>query len=231
MKCTLFGPEDGETLVFVMGWGNQAHHEPVQWLVDHLSEAGYRVHAIEIPTVVTDFHSEYVEPVQQYVDDLGSFRLLGHSTGGLIGPYLEGATTRTYLSPWWGFPDDGGPVLSLASRLPTTRPLLPAGTTRDALGVHATDRQLAEIPSKAAPAFIREAMWGHEHRPAIDDDAVVFCSLQDQIVGVRAIGRAVPADRVVLYDGGHELFSSHSREEHIETLLAVLRDGAAALTA
>jgi len=229
MKCTIFGPEDGETLVFVMGWGNQAHHEPVRWLIDEFVDAGYRVHAIEIPTVVTDFRSEYVDPIQNYVDDLGEFRLVGHSTGGLIGPYIEGPTTRTYLSPWWGFPDDGGPLLDLITKLPLDRPLLPAGTTREALGEYTTDRQLDEIPDKAAPSFLREARWGHEHRPPIDEDAVVFCSLRDEIVGVRAIGRAVPTSRIALYDGGHELFSAASRADHIDTLVSVVDSGALGL--
>jgi len=65
--------------------------------------------------------------------------------------------------------------------------------------------------------------------PAIDDDAVVFCSLSDRIVSTRAIGDRIDSDRIVLYDGGHELFSSRSREEHLDALLGALEDGPAAL--
>jgi hypothetical protein len=229
MKCTLFGDEDDENLVFVMGWGNKAEHETARWLIDKFVDAGYYVHAIEIPTVVTDFREEYVEPIQRYVDDLAEFRLLGHSTGGLIGPYIDGATTRTYLSPWWGFSGDGSPAMSLAMKLPTDRPILPAGIEKEGLGIHTTDRQIEEIPQRAAPTFLREAAWGQDHRPPIDEEAVVFCSLRDEVVGVRAIGRAVPSERTVIYDGGHELFGSQSRDEHLDTLLAVVRSGAEAL--
>jgi len=230
MDCHVSGPEEGDHLVCILGWGNRVHHEPVEWLIDQFVDAGYRLHAFEIPDVVTDFARQYVDPIQRYVEDLGEFRLVGHSTGGLIGAFVNGAMTRTYLSPWWGFPDDGGPGLSLAMKLPIERPLLPAGTTKKALGAYATDRQLAEIPSKAAPTFLREADWAHRNRPPIDDDAVVFCSLRDEIVGVRAIGRAVPSKRVVLYDGGHELFASKSRVDHVDTLLSVIESGSAGLS-
>lgn len=230
MDCHMFGPEDGPNLVVVLGWGNRVHHEPVEWLLDRFVDDGYRVHAFEIPNVVTDFAREYVDPVQRYVDDLDEFRLVGHSTGGLIGAFINGAMTVTYLSPWWGFPGDGGPGLSLAMKLPIDRPLLPAGTEKEDLGSYATDRQMEEIPSKAAPTFLREAEWAHENRPSIDADAVVFCSLQDEVVDVRAIGRAVPANRTVIYDGGHELFSSTGRDDQIETLLAVVREGASGIS-
>lgn len=229
MNCTLSGDGTDENLVFVMGWGNKADHETVRWLTDQFVDAGYYVHAIEIPTVVTDFLWEYVDPIQRYVDDLAEFRLVGHSTGGLIGPYIDGATTRTYLSPWWGFTGGGSPAMSLAMRLPTDRSILPAGITKEALGIYTTDRQIEEIPRRAAPSFLREAAWGHEHRPPVDEDAVVFCSLRDEVVSVRAIGYAVPSERTVIYDGGHELFGSTSREDHLDTLLAVVHAGADAL--
>jgi hypothetical protein len=40
----------------------------------------------------------------------------------------------------------------------------------------------------------------------------------------------VPAERTVVYDGGHELFASRSRDDHLDTLLAVVDEGADALT-
>lgn len=234
MDTAVYGPADGSELVVVLGWGNRLHHENVQWLVDQFTDTGYRVHAVEIPDVVESFHDDYLAPVVDYTDDLGSFRLVGHSTGGLIAAYLGGAETTTYLSPWWGFSE--GPVgldetvVSALARIPTTRPVVPSGTsTREAIGQLATDRQLEEGPTRAAPSFLREARRAQRDRPPVADDAVVFCTLTDRVVGVRAIGDAVPVERVVTYDGGHELFASPSREEHVDVLLSVVADGADAL--
>ena len=58
-----------------------------------------------------------------------------------------------------------------------------------------------------------------------DDDAVVFCSLRDEVVSVRAIGEAADADQVRVYEGGHELFSSRRRDEYVEDVLAAVDGG------
>ena len=233
MERRTFGGDDeaAEDLVFVLGWGNKLFHENVRWLVDELVDAGYRVHAFRIPTTITDFRSEYVEPVAEFVKDLDGYRLLSHSTGGLIAAHLDGATRRVYLSPFWGFPEGPEePLYDLLAKLPVSAELLPAGTAdREAIGDLATDRQLETGADAAAPTWIRECLGAQANLPPIDDDAVVFCSLRDEIVSTRAVGERVPADRIVLYDGGHELFSSSSRERNLPTLLAALEEGAAAV--
>ena len=235
MNRKQYGPEDGPDLVCILGWGNRLDHENVQWLLDQFTDEGYRVHAFEIPVVITDFEREYVAPVDRYVEGLEGYRLVGHSAGGLVAAYLEGAHTTTFLSPFWGFPegqvgvDDA--LLELASLVPLAKPVLPSGTaSRSAIGELATERELREGPSRAAPTFIRESLQAHRSRPPIDEEAVVFCSLADPVVSTRTIGEAVPAERTVVYDGGHELFASRSRKDHADTLLAVVDEGADALT-
>lgn len=234
METEQYGTEEGDNLVLILGWGNRLGHENVQWLIDRLTDDGYRVHAFEIPTIIEDFYEEYLTPVEQYVADLDSFRLVGHSTGGLIGAYVEGAETETYLSPWWGFRESDLPagdlLLDLAGQIPTKEPVVPKEHwEHDELGDLTTEQEIADNPERLAPPFIASAREAQRHRPPIADDAVVFCTLEEQIVSLSAIGAGVPADRTVLYDGGHELFSSPSRDEHLDTLLAVIADGAAAL--
>jgi len=143
----------------------------------------------------------------------------------------DGADNHVYLGPWWGygegFPE---PLLEAVAKLPTTFPCLPVGDMdRTALGSKATDHQIATTPSWVSPAFVRETRRAQDELLTIDHDAVVFCSLRDPVVSLRAIGERVPAEHVVLYDGGHELFSSGSRERHVDTLLAALEDGAEAV--
>jgi len=234
MRVEQYGPETGPNLVWILGWGNRLHHENVGWLVNRFTEAGYRVHAFHIPDVVAEFERDYLGPVDSYLSKLDRFRLVGHSAGGLIAAYVDGAETTTYLSPFWGFPrgltgvDDR--LLSLIARLPVTRPILPVGTgSRAAIGALATDRELREGPSRAAPTFIRESRRAQRDRPPVADDAVVFCTLADSVVSTRAIGETVPPERTVLYDGGHELFASPSREKQVDTLLAAVDAGAEAL--
>ncbi|WP_276276527.1 hypothetical protein [Haloarcula regularis] len=80
-------------------------------------------------------------------------------------------------------------------------------------------------PRAYSPAFVRTIADAHETLPPAREQEVAFCTLTDQIVDPRAIGERLPADRVRLYDGGHELFSSSARERHTDTVLAALEAG------
>ena len=229
MRHRIFN-EDGESeLVFVMGWGNRWTHENVSWLIGQLTDAGYRVHAFELPTNIGDFKADWLEPIAEYVVEFDEeYQLLANSAGALVAQALDGAENHVYLSPWWGYSDAyPEPVLEAVSKVPTTLPCLPVDEMdREALGERATDHQIATTPSWVSPAFVRETRLAQQDLLTIDHDAVVFCSLRDPVVSLRPIGARVPAEHVVLYDGGHELFSSASRERHIDTLLAALEDGA-----
>ena len=215
--------------LFVLGWGNRPEHRPVRWLIDRLVQDGWRVHTATLPVHVTDVRREWVAPVERYAADVEEFALVGHSAGGLTAAHasLDDATTQTYLSPWWGYPPaTSGLLPELLAKIPSDAKLLPSGMAGPhLLGEHATQRQVAATPDRVSPRFLRTTREAHDRLPEIGDDAVVFCSLSDRIVSTRAIGDRVSSDRIVLYDGGHELFSSASRESHIETLLAVLEDG------
>ena len=230
MEFDRFGDDGDPTLLVVLGWGNRTHHEPVRWLIDHFSE-GFHVHTATLPVHVTDVQAEWVRPVERYAADLDSPALLGHSAGGLTAAHADvDARTRTYLSPWWGYPPaTRGPHVDLLARVPLDAKLLPSGINAKALGEHATERQVEETPARVSPRFLRATRRAHESVPEVDEDAVVFCSLSDRVVSLRAIGDRVSSERLVVYDGGHELFSSRSREAHLDTLLAVCEAGPDAL--
>ncbi len=226
--------EDGDTdLVFVMGYGNRWTHQNVGWLIETLAEApeNYRIHAFELPTNITDFKADWLEPVAEYVLDLEEYQLLAHSAGSLIAQALDGADTHVYLSPWWGYGEGHGDlVLDLVSKLPTSAPILPRGETpKAAIGDLATDHQMATGPDWVSPTFIRETRRAQAELLSIDHDAVVFCSLRDPIIDCRPIGERVPAEHVVLYDGGHELFSSSVRDRYVDILYDALAEGAKAV--
>lgn len=231
MRADVFGEGDDE-LVFVLGWANKPAYDGIRWLIDRLTAADYRVHALEIPRVIADFDAEYLDPVAEYVDSLGAYRLLGHSTGGLIGEFLDGPTTRVYCSPWWGFHDDlRNPIVSVLMRLPTRRRLLPTEFEREDLGELASDRQVEEVPDRVAPTFLREAKRAQSRLPPFHEDTVVFYTPNDPVVSAQAIRDRTPAANAVVYEGGHELFNSPARGDHLDTLLAAIDRGAAALDA
>ncbi|MFC4357853.1 alpha/beta fold hydrolase [Halobium salinum] len=211
MQFDAFGDPDDTPLLFPLGWGNRPDHENVAWLVDRLVDAGYHVHTATIPTTVTDFERAYLRPVARYADANPPAALLSHSTGGLIAAHLDRAVPRVYLSPWWGIAGGTGGLRGLLLRLPTARSVLPVPTDGDAIGDLATDRQLREGPDGIAPAFLRTVHEAQKRLPPLREDSVVFCTLTDQVVSVRAIGERTPASRVRVYDGGHEFFSSSGR--------------------
>mgnify|MGYP000120859157 CR=1 FL=1 len=228
MQFTEFGDGD-ERVLFVLGWGNRTHHENVRWLVDELVAAGYTVDLGQIPDHGSDFDEQYVRPTQARHDATDPDRLLSHSTGGLVAAHLDSAAPRVYLSPWWGMASEGL-VERLVTALPIERPVLPVPFEEGSLGDLATERQRTDGPDRIAPAFLRTVADAQSRLPEFREDGVVFCSLRDHVVGVDAIGERAPAERTVLYDGGHESFSSSSRDRTVEWLLAVLDEGPDALS-
>ncbi|MBO4247181.1 alpha/beta hydrolase [Halomicrobium sp. IBSBa] len=232
MEFRTFGEASAPDCLFVLGWGNRPEHEPVRWLIDRIAADGWRVHTATLPPHVTDVSEQWVRPVESYAADLDEPAVLAHSAGGLTVAHADlNAATTTYLSPWWGDPPSRqGPIVGLFAAIPGNAKLLPSGVSdRSLIGEHATDEQLADGPDRVSPAFLRATKRAHGTLPEIDDEAVVFCSLTDRVVSTRAIGERMPAARTVLYDGGHELFSSRSRDEHVPTLLSALDRGADAV--
>ncbi|MFB6179425.1 MAG: alpha/beta fold hydrolase [Halorientalis sp.] len=223
MKFDTFG--EGEDLLFLMGWGNTVDGSNVRWFIDRLTDAGYRVHAGELPTNISDFEAEYVQPAREYRDGnaLQLAPVIGHSTGGLVAPYLQ-PKVAVYLSPWWGFYGLKlrARAVNFATKLPVETPIIPLDFDREELGGLVSQSQWADLPHRVSPTFTREIRWAQQSLPDVSDDAHVFCSLKDTIVGLDGIGEQVAPEQVTLYDGQHELFSSEGREDHAEAVVEAL---------
>jgi len=212
----------GPRLAFVMGWGNRLEGENERWFVDRLVDAGFRVTAVELPTDIADFHGEYVVPVREAVTD--PVAIVGHSTGGLVAAHLRIDAPRVYLSPWWGiFGAKLRPLQrAILPRLPTRRRIVPVDSGREEIGDLVTDAAWERTPERVSPAFVRAILRGQETLPPPRRDAVAFCSLRDTVVSLEAIGERLPPDRVRLYDGGHELYSSSGRRHHAAAVIEAL---------
>ncbi|WP_277552516.1 alpha/beta hydrolase [Halobaculum limi] len=226
MEFTVHGPDDGDPLCFVMGWGNAPDQPVVDWLLETLADAGFRTHAATIPTNVDDFEAEYLAPLADYVADGPDFeRALSHSTGGLIAAHAirRGVLPEhtVHLSPWWGLHPSQRIPFRLLRRLPTSRELVSVDPDRDVLGSLADES--ARDSTGLAPSFVREIRRAQTSLPEATDAETAFCTLTDGLVGTDAIGERLPAERIRLYDGGHECFASEDREAIVADVVESLR--------
>jgi hypothetical protein len=214
------------TLLVLLGFGNRLDGASVEWFLGRLADAGFGVHAVELPTDVADFDAEYRRPVQRIHDDREPAVVVGHSLGGLVAAHLETAAHEAYLSPWWGMPDAKVHPWErwLVPRLPSRARVLPIRTGRDEVGRHLSDAEWDRLPKRISPAFATAVYRAQGARPPVDDDAVAFVSLADTVVSLEAIGDAVPADRIRLYDGGHQLFASRGRDEATAAVVRLCRE-------
>jgi pimeloyl-ACP methyl ester carboxylesterase len=225
MDSRTFNESGSPTLLFVLGFGNRLDGASVGWGIDRLTDAGYRVHAIQLPTDITDFKREYRRPVQRVHDEQDPAGVVGHSLGGLVTSYLDSTAKRVYLSPWWGIHESKASDWErwIVPRLPVRAQILPVKIHRE-IGTYLSDEEWERLPKRLSPAYITALYRAQQTRPAISTDAVVFVSLRETIVSLTAIGSAVDADQIRLHDGGHQLFAAEDRDEAIKEVVAALPD-------
>ncbi|WP_436933573.1 alpha/beta fold hydrolase [Halovenus marina] len=226
MDSRTFNESGSPTLLFVLGFGNRLDGASVGWCTDRLTDAGYRVHAIQLPTDITDFEREYRRPVQVIHDEQDPAGVVGHSLGGLVTAFLESTAKRVYLSPWWGIHESkvSGWERWIIPRLPVRAQILPIKIRRDEIGTYLSDAEWEQLPKRLSPAYITEIYRAQQTRPAISTDAVVFVSLRETIVSLTAVGSAVDTDQIRLYDGGHQLFAAEGRDKAIDEVVVELPD-------
>jgi hypothetical protein len=226
MDSRTFNESGSPTLLFVMGLGNRFGNASVNWFVDRLTGAGYRVHGLQLPTEITDFEREYRRPVQRAHDENDPAGVVSHSLGGLVTAFLDTTAMSVYLSPWWGIYEEKVSTLArwIVPRLPVQARVLPTNTRRDELGERLSDDEWEQLPKRISPVFITEIYNAQQTRPPISADAVVFVSLADTIISLKAVGAAVCSGQIRLYDGGHQLFAATDRQEVVDEVLAELPD-------
>jgi len=222
VRTRVYGEDNDRDLLFLLGWGEKLENHAFTWLVDLTTSAGFRTHVVEFPDSVRDFDREYVQPVKSYQAALGDHIVIGYSLGGLIAAYLSAQQKTIYLSPFWGM--FGHKLmktrLALVRRIGLNIPLLPIDYGREEIGDIATEADWESVPKRATPVWLREILKAQENMPPIQQSSVVFCSLRDTVVSLKAIGER--ASNVILYDGHHELYSSSNRELYREELLKAL---------
>ena len=104
-------------------------------------------------------------------------------------------------------------------------PVVPVDFDREEVGPRVTDRGWERVPDRVSPNFVREIREAQASMPDVPERARVCASLRDTVVGLQGVGDRVPAERVHLYDGGHEPFAATDRE----AATAVVTDALAAV--
>ncbi|MEF8774765.1 MAG: alpha/beta fold hydrolase [Halobacteriales archaeon] len=219
MNVDVFG--DGTDLVWLMGWGNQADGRHERWFVDRLVEGGYRVHAIELPTNGADFEADYLDPVRAYRAEVDDHALVTHSMGGLVAAHLRPDRPVVFLSPWWGLGEAAPDVARVIGKLPLAARVVPTPMDPEALGKLAEPRDHT-APDRLSPAWLGTMVAAQKTLPPIDPDDAVFYSPADPVVDTAVIEEHAAEARLEPYDGGHELFASADRAEHVERVLDAL---------
>ena len=220
----------GEDLLVVLGWGNEPTHEHVAWLLTRLLDAGYRVHAVTLPTNVWDFQRQYVAPLEKYLSDRDVDVVLSHSTGGLVAEHLSErhALRNVFLSPWWGVRTDGvvdRAVLWAFERIPSAKRLYTPEIGVEAIGDLKSAAEASAGPDEISPAFLATIRDAQSRLGPFDDGDAVFYTPTDRIVDPAAIERRTPPTARRTYDGGHEFFASSGRADVLDDVLAVLDAG------
>ncbi|SEF72188.1 alpha/beta fold hydrolase [Halobellus limi] len=229
MRITRRGA-DGEDLLVVLGWGNKPTHEHVAWLLTRLLDAGYRVHAVTLPTNGWNFEAQYVAPLDEYLTDHDVDLALSHSTGGLVAERLADrhALRNVFLSPWWGVRTDGlvdRAILAAFERLPTAKRLYAPDLDAAAIGDLKSTAEAATGPGGLSPAFLATVREAQSRLGPFDDGDAVFYSPEDRVVDPAAIEARTPPENRRSYDGGHEFFASSGRADVLDDVLAALDAG------
>ena len=220
MQRHTYGDGDRD-LLFVLGWGNRPGHEPVDWLVSQFDD--WTVHAVVVPENGTAFDRDYRAPLTRIYETVAPDAAAAHSLGGLALAHVPGEEPRVYSSPFWGLNRSGaaGLLAPVLARLPVSRRIVPSESDPAALGDLKPADEEGAADRGLSPAWLGAVREGQRTLPPFRDGSVVYCSLSETVVGLGAIGDRAPADRVRLYDGGHEFFASTGREE---TLARFQRD-------
>jgi hypothetical protein len=224
--------EAGEDLLFVLGWGNDPDHEHVSWLVGELVAAGYRVHAVTLPTNGWDFDAQYLAPVRDYAVARRFDVVLSHSTGGLVAAHLDLPARNVFLSPWWGTSPAGwfeSLIFPVFRRLPTARRLYMPDRDVSAIGDLKSEAEFQAGPDGISPAFLSTILDAQERLGAFDESDVVFYTPTDEVVSPAAVEERTPARNRRPYDGGHEFFASSGRGAVLDDVLAAIDRGPAAV--
>lgn len=212
-----FGRTDRPDVMVVLGLGNRVRGTNEEWFCRQIARHGYRVTGVQLPTNASSFAEDLVSPVQSIHDDIDPVAVLGHSLGGLVLAHLSTDSGAMYCSPWWGFRPEQTSWLrvQLIRHLPSGWRIIPVAIEPDAVGARMRSAAAEAMPSRLSPAFLAAVDSGQRTRPQIGENAVVFLCLTDEIVGVRAIEKAVSPEQLELFEGGHEVFSVAGRAQAV----------------
>ncbi len=177
-------------MLFLHGYGGNLDQPGVRWTMERFKEAGFSVTYVQLPTVISDFNKDILQPVKEVQEGLGLHVVVGFSLGGLAAAYIERSIKTVYLSPFWGINDRwgikglGGVLRVLAG---FNAPSLKRRFDLKDAGPMAVGEDLLGIPEKVDPKTIHEMYDAQVNMPEPEKGDVVFYCPRDAVISIKAI--------------------------------------------
>lgn len=213
-------------MLFIHGYGGNLDQPGVRWTMERFKETGYTVTYVQLPTIISNFNKDILQPVQDVQSDLGPHVVVGFSLGGLTATYLDRSIKTVYLSPFWGINDRwgikglGGVLKILAG---FNAPSLKRRFDIEDAGPMAVEEDLLGIPERVDPRTIHEMHNAQVNMPEPDPEDVVFYCPKDAVISIKAIeGRIIEKHT---FRGGHMFYLSRDRKEIMKEVIRILDQG------
>jgi len=216
---------EGPDVMFLLGFGINFDQPGTRWLMDSFKEKGYETTFVMVPTDLTDFRTELVDPAKEIETSLGDPLVIGLSLGGLVASYMGRSRRRIFLSPFWGVHDTlrrKGLDLALQKLKKVRYRLLPRVFTVADAGYFAVEDDLVGIPAGLSFSTLSQMVSMQQEMPPLREDDVVYRSKQDFIISHNTIDEKARIIRE--YDGGHLIHLVKDRDLLFSEIFGLLDD-------
>lgn len=210
-------------LLFIHGFGGNLEQPGVKWTMKRLRNANYSVTYVQLPTIISNFREDIVEPVMDVRKGLDRHVIAGFSLGGLTAAYLKNDTRKVYLSPFWGinerwaFKGLGGILKVLAG---FNKPSLKRHFEKEDAGPLGVEEDMRGIPDSVDPRTIHEMHHAQIRMPEPSLNDVVFYCPRDMVISIKAIEKRAIEKHT--FRGGHMFYLSKDRNEIMKEIIKAL---------
>jgi esterase/lipase len=213
----------GKDVMFLLGYGITLEQPGTRWIIDKFKDEGIQTTFVIVPTDMTDYQKDILEPCKKIEDRMEDHMLLGLSLGGLAGAYMEKAKKRIFLSPFWGVNDSlkyMGYDTALR-RLKTVRyRIIPRKFNVSDAGHYAVKEDIHGIPMWLSFSTLYQMVQMQSAMPPPREDDLVYRSKDDRIISHESIeARKVP---IVEYEGGHMIHLVKDRDRIFNDIIGTI---------
>jgi hypothetical protein len=204
----------GESVLFVLGYGNDFDNPGIKWLRSWIRRTDLNVTMVRIPTRISDWRSEIIDPLKEISERREYRNIISHSFGSLATYFIDAPGRRIFISPFWGIPGKrANPFLIKIVKFMGNSKIrmIPRGFDLDDLGDLAQKDDILTVPRFLSFANINGIIKLTEILPPPKKGDIVFISRDDSIIDLKAVTDC--GMEVRYYRGGHQPFVISGRED------------------